>query len=175
MWCRAILATTLLATGCNGGTAMTGQPDLAMSQQGLTPQLLLSDSQGGLATGMVGNMFNFGVLRDLWVRVTMPSIGPVVTEHLTFFNPLGELMFETMLAFSLDPATQEMLMAGKSSPLTVYLATSIPGGYACDDGLPIAGTNFTRFPTTAVGDWHIKAEVDGIAPLETTMTVSFTR
>jgi hypothetical protein len=171
---NTIVLGALLAGGCNGGNV--AQPDATPTPQPLTPGLSLSSSEGGLEAGVVGHQFNFGQLRDLWVRATMPSIGPVATEHLTFLNPLGELMFETTRAFSLDPAMQEMPMPGKSSPMTVFRAKPIAGGYAIDVGLPVWGTTFTRYPTTAVGDWQIKAEIDGVnQPLTTTMTVSFER
>jgi len=172
-WNRILLGG-LLAAGCSGNGNLAS-PDGA-GPRALTPGLTLSSSEGGLAAGVVGNAFNFGQLRDLWVRATMPTIAPVVTEHLTFLNPLGERMYETTRAFSLDPSMQEMPMAGKSSPMTVLRAKPIDGGYAIDVGLPIAGTSFTRFPTTAVGEWQVSAEVDGVAQtLHTTMMVAFER
>ena len=171
------LMAGMLLMGCTNGDT-TGGPDTKVppttDPTPLSPAITLSSSEGGLQTGVTAKNFNFSQLRNIWVRVTVPTLTKTTQVNLVFRNPLGEPMYETNVLYSADPQTTSMMMAGSMAPVAVSLAKHITGGYAIDVAVPVAGTVLTRYPTSGVGDWTVQAKVDGLdKALMTGMTVAF--
>jgi hypothetical protein len=138
------------------------------------PALLLSGSRPGFAAGLTSKQFRFRDLRDLWVRVQLPSIPQVAVEHLSFVNPAGEKFYEELVPFSLDPTvkTIPLVQMGMNSPhdTQVFAAQPIPGGVALDHPVPIGGTIFERYP--GVGSWQLEARIDSAGTLTTAFDVT---
>ena len=147
--------------GVDGGGGVTAMPDLTQAQP-LKPGLEFAASEFELDRGLATDRFDFSVQRDLWVRVKLPGMPMVTRVNLKFVNPLGELLSEVQLAFSPDPKTPPMGRGPGMTPLTVFKAKTIPGGYALDYPVPVAGTMLTRYVATSVGTWTVQAKVDGV-------------
>lgn len=108
-------------------------------------------------------VLNFSELRDLYVRVvvpTMPSKGATLL-HLTFINPVGEEFYADTSPFSIDGSMALMSIPGVDHPTSVARATPVRGGYALVKEVPIGGSLFQRFPSD--GHWIVRATVDGAA------------
>ena len=160
------------STGDTTGATTMQQPP----PQPLTPALMLSSGEGGLETGAVSRAFNFGQLREIWVRATVPVMQHVTMVNVTFRNPMGELIYESNVGYTSDAKMTTMPMGGNAAPMSLGHAKPIPGGFAIDMGFPVGGTVFTRFPTSGVGDWTVQARVDGVDHvLTTSMSVVYTR
>jgi hypothetical protein len=162
----------LVLAGCaGGGTAPDPTP------MPIKPAVQLSGSEVGLETGTLSTGYNFGDLRDLWVRVALPTLPPVAKVKLVFLNPRGETVMETTVPFSADPNITKMAMPNMDHLATVFRAKKIAGGYALDYPIPVLGSVMTRYPTVGVGTWVVQARVEGMDDLMLSQTfeVTFTR
>jgi hypothetical protein len=169
---RALAFATLLLAACPKGDAPPGPPDLTAAP--LHGAILLGDSATALESGMGTTKFNFVRLRDLFVRVTVPALTGLAVMKLTFFTPGGEILYETSAPFSTDPAQTSAMMGPMPHPSTVFLAKPVPGGYALDREIAIAGSVFTRDPRPGV--WRVTASVEGVpGTLSTMIEVIFSR
>jgi hypothetical protein len=151
---------------------MQPQPDYASApplQSGLT----MSYDNDALDHGIVSTSYNFAHLRTLWVRLAVTSMNPVANAHIVFTNPAGETYFEIGREFSVDPNVGTMPMPNMDHDMTVFPAKVLPGGYALDVPVPIAGSAMSRFPISAIGRWTVDAKVEGFggslnSPLDVT-------
>lgn len=153
------------------GSACTGQAPTDPSPLGvapstgsvapLSPALSFAASRALLERGIVSQQFNFGTLRDLWTRVTLPGMAQYTTVKLKFYSPRGWLFRSTYAVFSPDPNAAPMDAPGVEHPVDVAAARPLPGGFALDFAVPIAGSPFTKFPEE--GTWQVRAEVAGQA------------
>jgi hypothetical protein len=167
---HTIALLALFAAGCTDGSPAPGNPP---PPQPVAPALLLSSSRPGFEAGLTSRQFRFVELRDLWVRAQLPSIPQVAVEHLSFVNPAGEMFYEELVPFSLDPTVKTVALAqmGMNSPhdTQVFAAQTIPGGVALDHPVAIGGTIFERYP--ARGSWQLEARIDGAGTLTTSFDV----
>jgi hypothetical protein len=146
-------AVALLAlSACNQGTAPPAFP--AAFQPGI---VLAAEPE--LLEAAPATRFNFGVLRDLWVRVKVPDMGQLMTVSLAVTSPGGARFHETTQRFSPDEGMTQMEMPGSPHALTVLRAKRAPGGWLLDYPIAISGTVFTRNPTPGV--WLIEARTEG--------------
>jgi len=153
-----ILGGWLLLAALAGCTVGEAPPSLLPSPVPFEPALVLA-SEPELLDLSPSRHFNFATLRDLWVRITVPDMGHVVTVWLAFTSPTGSLFYETTLRFSPDPSMQEMDMPGMPTPITVRTGKPIPGGWALEYPIAVSGTVFTRNPTP--GGWMVQARSEG--------------
>jgi hypothetical protein len=161
---RLSLLAALALIGCSGaGPTPEPQPQPQPQPQPLQPAIALSAAPSGFDVGLVGTSFDFMNLRDLWVRITVPGMPRVAHVHLTLTNPLGARFYETNLMYSADPTMQSMPMPSVDHPVTVFAASTLPGGFAIDVPVPVAGTVLTRYPMVNSGTWTAEADVDGLA------------
>jgi hypothetical protein len=172
----AAACLTIALTGCNGSVpSMGGSPPGGGPPGGgstptpLTPALQFSMTEGGLDHGFVSTRFTLSALRDLWVRALVPSINATAQLDIMFFNPRTELINETHVAYSSDPTVTQMPMPGMDHPLTLFPAKPVPGGWALDYPVPVAGTAFTRLAVVNEGTWTVEAKVNSLgSPITTT-------
>ncbi len=126
----------------------------------------LASSEKALDSGRVTTEFNLFALRDLWVRVKVPKIGPASLLNLTFTTPRGEVFYETNRFFSHRPQVTTMRLPGQDHPVTVFPAKRLARGFGLDLPIPIAGSVFQRYPH--FGAWVVQAKLSG--PNETLST-----
>lgn len=172
-----VLGLGLLTTGCTG-TPPTDAGPLGVAPgtnvAPLTAGLSFAASQAQLDRGLTSTQFNFGTLRDLWTRVQLPGMSQVTTVKLKFYTPRGWLFRSTYAVFSPNADTKTMDAPGVEHPIDVTTAKTLPGGFALDFAVPIAGSPFTKFPEE--GTWQVRAEVAGLGEeLSTPITVEMTR
>jgi hypothetical protein len=160
-----VAAALAFSTGC---TRQDSSPAPDPVGGGLPPQVAplrgaieLSESQIALQHGATSAQFNFGRLRDLWVRVKLPAMPTVTQLHTWFINPQGERFYETTVPFTNDPSMSTMMSPNMGHPAAVYQATRLPGGYALDQQVMIAGSAFMRYPMVNEGTWIVNAQLDG--------------
>jgi hypothetical protein len=131
-----------------------------------------------MAAGQTATTFNFGTLREMAVRVTLPEVPRRLLLTLKFFGPNGENVYEETRPFSNGEAmTEEMVpgMPGVAHPWPVVPAMRAPGGeYALDRTIPVAATVLTKHGSE--GTWHVEATSDGFTgTLTRELTVYFRR
>ena len=129
-----------------------GPPPAAQFEPGLT----LGTSEPLLEHGVTTKRVNFAHLRELWVRLKLPSMPSDVDVHLEFLAPNGEVFYQTTRHYSTDPSVTEV--PGALHPVAVFHAKPITGGFALDYDIPIAGAVFTR--DLRAGAWMVRARVD---------------
>jgi hypothetical protein len=134
------------------------------------PGIVMSDSAQGLTTGDVGTRFDLWTLRDLFVRVKVKELPRVAILRLKFINPAGETILEETTAYSTDPRVRSVDDPLLGRQADVFRARHIPGGYALDREIAVAGSVLWRSPAFN-GDWTVQASVTGlpeplIAPLQ---------
>jgi hypothetical protein len=123
-------------------------------------------SEAALADA-TATQFDFLALRDLWVRVKVHRPSRLVTVKLTFTSPGGGAFYETKVLYATDPRVRTGRING--APASALPAKRIPGGFALDYPVPIAGSVFQRFAKP--GSWTVQAQVESAetplsAPLE---------
>jgi hypothetical protein len=125
------------------------------------PALTLSDSEAGLAVAGADapRRFNFAFVRDLWVRVTVPRVLRVSVLELSFRAPDGQIFYQDRFPFTIDDRVRMAMVPGAASPTPAHPAHPIPGGYALDRPVAIAGSVFEKYPQR--GLWRIEATVEG--------------
>src|SRR5256885_354379 len=99
----------------------------------------LSDSQLSLDHGLVSKAFNFGHLRDLWVRLRVAGMPNVGQFYLKLSDPNGMIGYEATVMFSPDPGMNQMDLPGAMHAVTVYHAVGVPGGFILDYAVPVSG------------------------------------
>lgn len=158
----AMFVVGMLAQGCNDtkptsqtGSCVPGEPGCTALSAGID----LSLTESGLMQGETISSVNFVYARDLWVRTRLPSIPRIAEVSLTFINPRGEISYEDRTPYSPDPNVKQM-DSTLGHPISVFPAKSIPGGFALDRPIPIAGSVLQRIPAPE-GIWEIQAVIDG--------------
>jgi hypothetical protein len=157
----ATLALGLLLGGCSAHHPSPPPPEP------FRPGISLSVSEAGLENGAVADRFDLRQVRDLYVRVKVADMPYLAKRALTFINPVGEVFFEEVAAFSVDPTMNVMDETGSGVDTAVTTAKRIPKGWALDRPVPIGGTIFERVPIPD-GDWQIQAVVTGTSEMLTT-------
>ena len=128
----------------------------------------LAAQEQELAQGATASQFNVMQLRDLWVSVKLGKMPKTATLDLAFISPRGETFYETRLFYSRDSKIKSVRPAGGAAPASVLPARRLPGGYALDQPIPIAGSVFVRYPTPGI--WTVRATVSGVEqPMTTTI------
>ena len=160
-----IVALASALAGCNS----PGAPPAETPPPVVEGELVLAPTANALAAGLVGKQFDMSELRELWVRVKVPQLAHVTTVKFVFIDPMGQPFYEDNMAFSVNPTMQTMDPGSGSVALNVHAATVVPGGYALDRPIAIAGSIFQRTPR--YGSWVVEATVGGLstkltAPLE---------
>ena len=160
----ALFVAGLLSQGCSdtksrsdGGSCVPGEPGCTTLAAGIDLALTEAD----LMQGRTISSLNFVYARDLWVRTRVPSLPRIAEVALTFINPRGEISYEDRTPYSSDPDVKETTST-LGHPITVFPAKSIPGGFALDRPIPIAGSVLQRIPAPE-GIWEIQSVVDGYA------------
>jgi hypothetical protein len=161
----AVVVGALLAVGCSGQHAKTPPPPFQ------SEILLTADARENFDLGITASSFRLHDVRDLWVRVKVPSMPKVATLSLTFVNPLGELFYEDNTLFTTDASVQMSDDIIMHHPVPTLPATPLKGGFALDRIVPIAGSIFHRVPIRD-GAWGVTASVEGV-PGKLTTTVLF--
>jgi hypothetical protein len=159
----ACFALVVAGGGCQASVA-GGPPDLAPA---FRSGIVFSASEAGLESGTLGDAFDFYLLRDLWVRVTLPGMPRVGALTLIFLNPRGNVFHVDGPRFSLEPMMKEIEVPGVEHKLPVFAAKLVPGGYALDYPVAIGGTSFQRFPLRE-GIWEVRAMMEGVPGVLTT-------
>ena len=129
-----------------------------------------ASSQSELDTGPLLTEANFARQRDLWIRVTVSKMPPTTLLGLTFTTPAGQPFYETNRYFSRLPQVASTVVPGGQRPDVVYQARKVPGGYALDLPIAIAGSVFLRYP--APGTWTVQAKVGDSERISKTLEVS---
>jgi hypothetical protein len=134
------------------------------------PTILFASSQSELDTGPLLTEANFARQRDLWIRVMVSSMPPTTQLGLSFITPEGQPFYETNRFFSRLPQVTSTRAPGGQRPAVVYRARKLPGGYALDLPIAIAGSVFLRYP--APGTWTVQAKVGDSERISRTLEVS---
>jgi hypothetical protein len=134
------------------------------------PAIQFASSQPELDTGPFLAEANFARQRDLWVRVMVAKMPPTTLLGLTFLTPDGQPFYETNRYFSRLPEVASTVVPGGQRPAVVYRARKLPGGYALDLPIAIAGSVFLRYP--APGTWTVQATVGDSGGISRTLEVS---
>ena len=121
------------------------------------PTILFASSQSELDTGPLLTEANFARQRDIWIRVMVSRMPPTTLLGLTFITPEGQPFYETNRFFSRLPQVASTVVPGGQRPDVVYQARKVPGGYALDLPIAIAGSVFLRYPSP--GNWTVQAKV----------------
>jgi hypothetical protein len=103
--------------------------------------------------------FDFGTLRELWIRVRVADMGQLSMLNVKLVSPRGVIHYETNAAFSPDPAMKTTEMTGAHHPVTVFHAPGRLGGFDLDVSVPVQGTVLTRHLKT--GAWQVMAGIEG--------------
>jgi len=134
------------------------------------PDIQFASSQPELDTGPLLAEANFAHQRDLWVRVRVAKMPPTTLLGLTFLTPDGQPFYETNRYFSRLPEVASTIVPGGFRPEVVYRARKLPGGYALDLPIAIAGSVFLRYP--APGTWTVQATIGDAGGISRTLEVS---
>ncbi len=118
--------------------------------------IVFASSEAALDHGLADTQFDFLELRDLWVRVKVRRLSPLVTLKLTFTSPGGTPFYETTLLYTTDPNVRRGTLNG--APASALQTKHTPGGFALDYPVPIAGTVFQRYPKP--GSWLVQAQIE---------------
>ncbi len=157
------LLSVYLLAGIGSGQAAAPPRSEGVFVEGIE----LAAQEQDLARGVASSRFNLMQLRDLWVRVKVARIPKTAAFDLAFISPRGERFYETRLYYSRDPKVSSVRQSGTDQPATVLPARRLPGGFALDQPIPIAGGVFVRYPIP--GTWVVRATVTGQdEPLTTT-------
>ena len=171
--CAILYATlaTLLSAGCQQNMMLP--PSTTPTPSPFSARLLLAESGDALESGNSSTHFNFGYLRDLWVRVQVKDAPRMTQLTLAFVNPEGQIFYHDSVPFSTDPDVHELAESANTNaghPITVYTARLIDGAVLLERAIPILGTVFQRVPPDGV--WGIQAAVEGVpGTLTTSMEV----
>jgi hypothetical protein len=112
--------------------------------------------------------FNFSTLRDLWIRVELPSVPSTTTVDISITDPLGEPLRVFRRTFATEASTIEN---PDDVPLHILASKTIPGGFALQMQEPVAGARLARYGRT--GTWAVTAHVSTLAtPLVALMEVT---
>src|SRR5207302_9557162 len=130
----------------NKATVSAGDPAPDRGQIGghqmlptpLARSLVLAETESGLHAGLTATTFNFGAITDLWFRVQLPGMPSSTLLTVRFFDPSNHAFYTEHFAFSLDPQMTSMPMGNETMP--VLQAEPLPGGFALDHYVPIAGS-----------------------------------
>ena len=152
-WIALSLVAALAA--CKEATPVTPPTPAVEGALQLAPSAEMFD-HGGAAT-----RFDLGALRELWVRVKVPRLEQTTAVKLVFIDKLGQPFYEDNAAYALQASTQGMNPGNGGVQLNVHAATVVPGGYALDRPIAIAGSVFQRHPS--YGMWRVEATVTGLA------------
>ena len=109
--------------------------------------IVLAASQLALESETDETSFNFARLRDLWIRVNLPSTRNPVQLNLRLIDPQGTLIYEASVLYASDPT------------ITVFQAKTLSGGVALDYAIPVSGGVVTR--NLREGTWALVAEAGG--------------
>ena len=159
----------LLLAGSGSGAVAGPAPHAGPFAEGIE----LAVSAEGLGQDASASPFNFLHIRDLWVRVNVSKLPKTAALHLVFVSPRGETFYETNLYFSKDTRVKSVAPQGGDQPAAVLQASRVPGGFALDQPIPIAGSVFLRYPMP--GTWMVQARISGVAEtFSTTLEVEVT-
>jgi hypothetical protein len=165
---RATALALVLLGGCQNGTAPPPPPPDLSSPPASMSAIHVGRTQQEVETGMAPASFNFSVLRDVWVRVTVPALPGTAQRTVQFVNPKGEIQYEEQLPYSTDPSVKEINVPGMMFPVQVVPAVVLPsGGVALDRVISITAIGFQRLPYE--GDWLVRGRVEGVPGEATTM------
>jgi hypothetical protein len=149
-------------------SVVLASPDAAPFREGIE----FASSQAALEQSKSATRFDFLAVRDLWVRVKVRGLPPLATLKLTFSSPNGTPFYETTLLYTTKTDPKERGGAQGGAAANALRATRIPGGFALDYPVPIAGTVFQRFPTP--GGWKVEAQIESTrTSLTTPLDVSY--
>lgn len=165
-WSRLLILAVLLPTFAEVRAAARPAPAIPFVQE-----IQLAASQADLEAGPLLTEANFASLRDLWIRVMISKMPPTTLLKLSFVTPAGKPFYETSRFFSRLPQVTSTVVPGDGRPAVVYSARKLPGGYALDLPVAIAGSVFLRYPTP--GTWSVQVRVgDSGETLSKTLEVS---
>jgi hypothetical protein len=162
---RRMLWMVMLA-GCTRSPARPA-PDLAPPSS-LVSELRVSDNDSDFSRPAVFRLFD---TRDLFLKVTVPSLPRVTNLQVKIVSPLNEPFYEDNTVYTTDPTMQTADDAVMHRPVPAYPAQAIDGGWQIIHGVPILGTNFTRIPQSE-GAWGITVTLEGV-PTSFKSTVTF--
>ena len=162
---RLLILLLLLPVFAEGRAAAPPGPAVPFA-----PTILFASSQAELDTGSLVTEANFARQRDLWIRVMVSRMPPTTLLGLSFITPDGQPFYETNRFFSRLPQVASTRVPGGQRPAVVYQARKLPGGYALDLPIAIAGSVFLRYP--APGTWTVQAKVGDSERISRTLEVS---
>jgi hypothetical protein len=162
---RLLILLLLLPAFAEGRAAAPSGPAVPFA-----PTILFASSQAELDTGSLVTEANFARQRDLWIRVMVSRMPPTTLLGLSFITPDGQPFYETNRFFSRLPQVASTRVTGGQRPAVVYQARKLPGGYALDLPIAIAGSVFLRYP--APGTWTVQAKVGDSERISRTLEVS---
>src|SRR5262245_1035990 len=97
-------ALALVVLGCHGppdeSKGVSALPPGAVSPgtKPFSEGIELADSRFGLEHGIVSSRFNFGTLRELWIRVRVAGMPSVSMVNVKLVAPQGAVHYETNVA-----------------------------------------------------------------------------
>jgi hypothetical protein len=132
----------------------------------------LATTQSQLEQGMISTRFNFANQTDLWVRLEIVHLEGPSRMTLSLIDPSGHVFFDNDFVYAPSVATSMDIPGMAMNPVTVFSAKPIPGGWALDQPIAIAGTMFTRYPQPGI--WTVQAKLEGRMISSSSMNVDFT-
>jgi hypothetical protein len=153
---RALLIALVLA-GCSRQRNAVTLPGAGVGP--IAPAIAIFGSSADQLAGTPAHAFNFAYQRELWITVSVPMLSGPAKLSLSFVNPRSEPFVEDHALYSSDASMRTVADPAGGHALDVITARTVPGGFALDREIPIAGTVFQRAGSD--GDWQLSATVDG--------------
>jgi hypothetical protein len=147
------LVLLLVLAGCKSSDS-----SLAPPPSHVQTQIQVSDDPHDFTRG---NQFSLLGTISLYVRVQVPSMPETTMLTVELIDPQGQLFHQEHVPFTrLDQPTMvtDPLF---HQPMQAWRADRLDGGWALVRGIPIRGTNFTRFPR-GDGAWMVQTRMDGV-------------